>query len=82
MVLLKFLAIVALIYFGIRFVGRILLPLLLSILIKRASNNSNSNRYWQNRRSQEGEVKLKGKKTESRFSKDEGEYVDYEEIKD
>lgn len=80
--LLKFIAIVILVYVGIRFIGRFLLPLFLGILIKRASDNSNAGRYWQNRNSQEGEVKLKGKKTESRFSKDEGEYVDYEEIKD
>lgn len=72
MALFRFLLIFLLIYLGIRFISRLLFPA------------SSANNNYSNTKRKEGEVIIEDSpqsKTKN-ISKDEGEYVDYEEIKD
>ena len=83
---LKIIAIIVLIYYALKFIGRLAAP----FLVKKMADKMNQN--FQNRQSQyqqqeqskpEGEVTVESKQSkESKFSKTEGEYVDFEELKD
>ncbi len=80
--LLKFIIIVLFVYAFVKVFTRFLLPILLGILISRSTNAHQRNNQWNNYRKNEGQVTIKGKKTKSRFSEDEGEYVDFEDVKE
>lgn len=77
---LKTVGIIVVIYFGLKFLGRLLFP----IVVKKAVNNmqarqSQHQRYQ--RTKQEGEVTVENKNSrQSRTNNTEGEYVDFEEI--
>lgn len=77
---LKTVGIIVVIYFGLKFVGRLLFP----IVVKKAVNNmqarqSQYQRQQQNK--QEGEVTVeKNRRDQSRTRNTEGEYVDFEEV--
>jgi hypothetical protein len=77
---LKTVGIIVVIYFGLKFVGRLLFP----IVVKKAVNNmqarqSQYQRQQQNK--QEGEVTIeKNRRDQSRRNNTEGEYVDFEEV--
>jgi len=77
---LKTVGIIVVIYFGLKFIGRLLFP----IVVKKAVNNmqarqSQYQRQQQNK--QEGEVTVeKNRRDQSRRNNTEGEYVDFEEV--
>lgn len=77
---LKTVGIIVVIYFVLKFVGRLLFP----IVVKKAVNNmqerqSKYQRQQQNK--QEGEVTVeKNRRDQNRARNTEGEYVDFEEI--
>ena len=77
---LKTVGILVVIYFVLKFVGRLLFP----IVVKKAVNNmqarqSQYQRQQQNK--QEGEVTIeKNRRDQSRRNNTEGEYVDFEEV--
>ncbi|MBU1013211.1 MAG: DUF4834 family protein [Bacteroidetes bacterium] len=84
---LKFLFIVIVIYYLLKFIGRYILPYLISVFIKRAhdqmmrneSNNSNAKTS-----KKVGEVSIdSAPKKSNKASKDNvGDYVDFEEVND
>jgi len=77
---LKTVGILVVIYFVLKFVGRLLFP----IVVKKAVNNmqarqSQYQRHQQNK--QEGEVTVeKNRRDQNRTRNTEGEYVDFEEV--
>jgi UPF0716 family protein affecting phage T7 exclusion len=77
---LKTVGILVVIYFVLKFVGRLLFP----IVVKKAVNNmqarqSQYQRQQQNK--QEGEVTVeKNRRDQNRTRNTEGEYVDFEEV--
>lgn len=79
---LKFLLITFGVLWLLGILGRLLLPFALRYLVKRLTNMSGM-APPQNRPNQpEGSVHIKGNPPpETRYRPDEGEYVDYEEIK-
>lgn len=75
---LRTIGILVLLYYGLKFVGRLLFP----VIVKKAMNNmqarQNTNQRGQTR---EGEVTIETKKNQrSKTSSNDGEYVDFEEI--
>jgi hypothetical protein len=72
--------IILLIFYGLKFVGRILFP----IVVKKAVNNMQERQSQYQRQQQykpEGEVTIeKDRRQQTRTSATEGEYVDFEEI--
>jgi len=77
---LKTVGIIVVIYFVLKFVGRLLFP----IVVKKAVNNMQerqSQYQRQQQRKQEGEVTVeKNRRDQNRARNTEGEYVDFEEI--
>ncbi len=72
MALIRLLLILALIYFAFRFIGKIIFP--------------SSSRNYERRRAEEGENEgditiQKKNNSGKKISKDEGDYIDYEELK-
>lgn len=82
MQLLRTLAIIALVYYGIRFLRRVVLPFLFKSFIKKATEKGQTQQRAQQNRP-EGEVHIEYVKDKSNKSSDPvgGEYVDFEEIK-
>ncbi len=75
---LRTIGIIVLIYFVLKFVGRLLFP----IVVKKAVNNMQA-RQTQHQRDQkrEGEVTIeKDRKRQTSSRNTEGEYVDFEEV--
>ena len=72
--------IILLIYYGLKFVGRLLFP----IVVKKAVDNMQARQTQyqrQQQHKQEGEVTIeKDRKQQTRTNATEGEYVDFEEI--
>jgi CBS domain containing-hemolysin-like protein len=88
MALLRFIAIAVLIYYAIKFIGRLLAPFIMKKMADKMNdrfqqNFNNQQQYQQQQNKKEGEVTVEGQaRKKSKFSKDEGEYVDYEDIKE
>jgi hypothetical protein len=93
--LLRTIAIIALVYFGIKLIARYVLPFLLRWGAKKAQEKmyDDMNQRQQNRHNQQsdkqqvkddGKVKIEyiKKKKRQSYSDNDGEYVDFEEIKD
>lgn len=79
MVLLKIIFIAFAIYYLLKSVGRFLLPALFRNI--QQNTGSRNGGYYQNKR--EGEVTIQNQsKKNNNYSKNIGEYVDFEEIKD
>jgi hypothetical protein len=76
----KTVGIIVVIYFALKFVGRLLFP----IVVKKAVNNMQSRQSQYQRQQQykpEGEVTIeKDRQQQTRTRNTEGEYVDFEEI--
>ncbi len=82
MAFLKTLLIIFLVLWLLGLLGRILLPFALRYLVKRLTNMSGMATPQQRQEHPEGSVHIKGNPPpETRYRPDEGEYVDYEEIK-
>jgi len=77
---LKTVGILVVIYFVLKFVGRLLFP----IVVKKAVNNMQARQSQYQRRQQnkqEGEVTVeKNRRDQNRTRNTEGEYVDFEEV--
>jgi len=76
---LRTVAIIVLIYYGLKFIGRLLFP----IVVKKAVNNmqARQNQYQRAQHKQEGEVTVENnRQNHSKTRKNEGEYVDFEEV--
>ncbi len=70
--------ILVILYFGLKFVGRLLFP----IVVKKAVNNMQARQtQYQRGQKPEGAVTVeKEKQRQSRNHQSEGEYVDFEEV--
>jgi len=77
---LKTIGIIVVVYYGLKFLGRLLFP----IVVKKAVNNiqARQSQYQRQQQSkQEGEVTIeKNRSQQNRASNADGEYVDFEEI--
>lgn len=75
---LRTVGIIVIIYYGLKFVGRLLFP----IVVKKAVNNMQARQtQYQRDQKREGEVTIeKDKQRASRNQNSEGEYVDFEEV--
>lgn len=82
MQLLRTLAIIALFYYGFKFLRKVLFPFLLRWLFKKANQQPNESTHQRGGR-KEGEVHINyTQKTTTKSRGDVGgEYVDFEEIK-
>ena len=85
--LLRTLAIIAIIYLAIRFIGRYILPLLVKTAANKAQedmmNKMDEILKRQQEQKKEDDITIKNKSTndKARRKGDDGEYVDYEEVK-
>jgi hypothetical protein len=80
--ILKFLFITFFVLWLLGILGRLLLPFALRYLVKRLTNMSGMVPPQHRQKHPEGSVHIKGNPpTETRYRPDDGEYVDYEEIK-
>jgi hypothetical protein len=82
--LLRVIFVFAIVYMVIRFLTRHIFPLLLGNYVSRKMSEMQQNHQgnYNSRRKHEGEVTIDGKPGQKkRYSKDTGEYVDFEEIK-
>lgn len=80
---LKTIAIIVLVYYALKFIGRLMAPFLVKKMADKMKSKFQNQQQNQNPTKPEGEVTVEGEKSkESKFSKGDGEYVDYEEIKD
>jgi hypothetical protein len=73
----KTVGIIVVIYFVLKFVGRLLFP----IVVKKAVNNIQARQSTYAERKPEGEVTIEKKPGQQRhYKNNEGEYVDFEEV--
>jgi hypothetical protein len=77
------LIIITIIYFALRFIFRIVIPIILGNYLNRKVSQA-QNHYHQNEYSRrEGEVTINNSsKHDKKYKNNEGEYVDFEEIKE
>lgn len=82
--LLKTIFYIIVIYYALKFIGRVVLPIVLGLIVKKAADKMQSQyqqQFQQDHRS-EGEVIVENVKSKKGTKKaDDSEYVDYEEIK-
>jgi hypothetical protein len=80
---LRTIAIIVLIYYGIKFLARLLAPFLIKKMADKMTSQFQNPYQKEQETKAEGEVTVEKKPSKtSKFSDTEGEYVDYEEIKD
>ncbi|MGC9344200.1 MAG: hypothetical protein ACP5E3_15970 [Bacteroidales bacterium] len=76
MAFLRILLIFALLYFAARLVGRLLFP-------PRTGRNSQRDTFNRGRKEREGDVTVEDRNPhKKKINKDEGDYIDYEEVKE
>jgi hypothetical protein len=76
---LRTVGIIVIIYYGLKFIGRLLFP----IVVKKAVNNmqARQTQYQRQQQKQEGEVTIeKNRRDQNRERNTQGEYVDFEEV--
>jgi len=75
---LKTVGIIVIVYYALKFVGRLLFP----VLVKKAVNNMQARQnMYQRSNKQEGEVTIeKNQQQQNRHNNTQGEYVDFEEV--
>ena len=76
--MLKALLLILIIFYSVRFISRLLLPLLLRTMVKKASRNMRPNEP----KRKEGEVSIDKTSKQKQSNSSVGEYVDFEEIDD
>ncbi len=80
---IKTVAIIILIYYGFKFLARLLAPFLIKKITDKMGSQFQNQSQQKESTKPEGEVTIEKKQsTKSKFSKNDGEYIDYEEIKD
>jgi hypothetical protein len=73
--------IIALIYFGIRFIGRYILPMLIDKGVKNMQQKMQNQQRQNQPKRPEGEVTIEKEPTSrNRNSQNDDEYVDFEEV--
>ncbi|MDX8338080.1 DUF4834 family protein [Draconibacterium sp. IB214405] len=73
--------IIAIIYFGIRFISRYLFPKLIDKGMKNMQQKMQEQQRQQQPKRPEGEVTVEGRPGQNKANqKDNGEYVDFEEV--
>lgn len=79
---LRTVAIIAIIYFGVRLISRYLFPMLINKGMKNMQQKmQDPQRGHRQPRRPEGEVTIEGKPNQSKGNKSsEGEYIDFEEV--
>lgn len=78
--MLKALLLILIIFYSVRFLSRLLLPILFKTMVKRAAH---SNMRPNEPKKREGEVSIdKTSKQKKQSNSSVGEYVDFEEIDD
>ncbi len=78
---LRTIAIIAIIYFGIRFISRYIMPMLIDKGIKNMQQKMQNQQQQQQPKRPEGEVTIEKKQANDKnSSSDKGEYVDFEEV--
>ncbi len=75
---LKTVGIIVILYYGFKFVGRLLFP----VLVKKAVNNMQARQSsYRTEQKPEGEVTIEKKHgQQGRHARSDGEYVDFEEV--
>lgn len=76
---LKTIGIIVVVFYGLKFVGRLLFP----IVVKKAVNNmqEKQSQYYRQQQKTEGEVTIENdRRQQNRSRNTEGEYVDFEEV--
>ena len=76
--------VIMLIYYGLKFVGRFLIPILFQKVVKNAEEKFKQQQGHQNHNNtKEGEITIDKKPNgKSKSNNDVGEYIDYEEVDD
>ena len=76
--------VIMLIYYGLKFVGRFLIPLLFQKVVKNAEEKFKQQQENQNyNNTKEGEITIDKKPNgQNKSNNDVGEYIDYEEVDD
>lgn len=82
MQLLRTIFIIVLAYYIIRFVARYILPWIAKLMIKRTFKNMEQQQRPSSAKKKEGEINIDYQPDRKAMTKDLGEYVDYEEIKE
>ncbi|MCY1721051.1 DUF4834 family protein [Prolixibacteraceae bacterium Z1-6] len=78
---LRTLVIIAIIYFGIKFISRYIMPLLIDKGIKNMQQKMQEQQRQQHPKRPEGEVTIeKNRKNNNSSSQNNEEYVDFEEV--
>jgi hypothetical protein len=74
---LKTIGIIVIIYYGLKFLGRLLFPM----VIKKAVNNMQARQHTYSEKKPEGAVTVENKSGQKRNQQPtQGEYVDFEEV--
>ncbi len=81
--LLRTVLLLVVIYYLFRFIGKLVLPILLSKYVSKMTNpNFKQQQYSETVKNDEGKVTIQKTATHNKMtSSDMGEYVDYEEVK-
>ena len=82
---MRYIFIILLVYFGVKFLSRLFAPVLMRFVAKKAEQRFgqqfNQQKSQQESQQKEGEISIDKTPQQSKTSnKDVGEYVDYEEI--
>ena len=83
--ILRTILIILIVYYSVRFISRLLVPIVLRMFMKRAQRNFQQQFGQQKQKPQkEGEVSIdsKPKKKSNSTRSSAGEYVDFEEVED
>ncbi len=84
MSLLRTLLILGIIYYSIRFIGKFVFPLLVNKVANNAQKKMQDRMeeiFRQQNKGAEGEISITRKSTKKKNRDDEGDFVDYEEVK-
>ena len=83
---LRTILIILIVYYSVRFISRLLVPIVLRIFMKRAQRNFQQQfgQFKQQKPQKEGEVSIDSKPKNKLNSSESsvGEYVDFEEVED
>ncbi|AHW59702.1 protein of unknown function [Draconibacterium orientale] len=77
---LRTLVIIAVIYFGFRFIVRYLFPKIIDKGMKNMQQKMQEQQRQQHPKRPEGEVTVENRRSSNRNNQDNGEYVDFEEV--
>ncbi|WP_319230291.1 DUF4834 family protein [Draconibacterium orientale] len=77
---LRTLVIIAVIYFGFRFIVRYLFPKIIDKGMKNMQQKMQEQQRQQQPKRPEGEVTVESRRSSNRNNQDNGEYVDFEEV--